>query len=297
MFENIPNLDWMFRGKNSKEEMKKVFEDANNIIVENEKFEKIPDALIRFITKIFFGNINKEDTFNEYTNILHRSDVRNLYNISNPNDNELDIIRIFNNIEYIIFGGYNTFKKELEQSKKLDFVTGGEDMPRLETEEEAEKRMLKRAKSSSSSVSDKEEKRRAVENTRKSQDKVSNRIRDARGLSLEKKDKNKKLRILSEDPEGLIKKIDEIIGKSETEIETEGEGLKIMTPNQLLTRLPILLAPKKAGNNGQKLNNEIRQIIYLTVCSYHVTYAFQSESTLYSCLNVKELLARNRREI
>ena len=35
----------------------------------------------------------------------------------------------------------------------------------------------------------------------------------------------------------------------------------------------------------------------MTVCSYHVTYGFQSESTLYSCLNVKELLARNRREI
>ena len=35
-----------------------------------------------------------------------------------------------------------------------------------------------------------------------------------------------------------------------------------MTPNQLLTRLPILLAQKKAGNNSQKLNNEIRQIIY-----------------------------------
>ena len=30
----------------------------------------------------------------------------------------------------------------------------------------------------------------------------------------------------------------------------------------------------------------------MTVCSYHVTYAFQSESTLYSLLNVKELLAR-----
>ena len=35
----------------------------------------------------------------------------------------------------------------------------------------------------------------------------------------------------------------------------------------------------------------------LTLCSCHVTYAFQSESTLYSCLNVKEFLARNRREI
>ena len=34
-----------------------------------------------------------------------------------------------------------------------------------------------------------------------------------------------------------------------------------------------------------------------TVCSCHVTYAFQSESTLYSCLNVKELLAQSRREI
>ena len=33
------------------------------------------------------------------------------------------------------------------------------------------------------------------------------------------------------------------------------------------------------------------------VCSYHVTYTFQIESTLYSCLNVKELLARSRREI
>ena len=31
-----------------------------------------------------------------------------------------------------------------------------------------------------------------------------------------------------------------------------------MTPNQLLTRLPISLAQKKAGNNSQKLNNEIR---------------------------------------
>ena len=39
------------------------------------------------------------------------------------------------------------------------------------------------------------------------------------------------------------------------------------------------------------------KITEMTVCFYHVTYAFQSESTLYSCLNVKELLARSRREI
>ena len=31
-----------------------------------------------------------------------------------------------------------------------------------------------------------------------------------------------------------------------------------------------------------------------TVCSYHVTHVFQSDPTLCSCLNVKELLAQNR---
>ena len=37
--------------------------------------------------------------------------------------------------------------------------------------------------------------------------------------------------------------------------------------------------------------------VHLTVCSYHVTYAFQREFTFYSCLNVKELLVQCRREI
>ena len=41
----------------------------------------------------------------------------------------------------------------------------------------------------------------------------------------------------------------------------------------------------------------IEVLLFLTVCSCHVTYAFQSQSTLYSCLNVKELLARSRHEI
>ena len=35
----------------------------------------------------------------------------------------------------------------------------------------------------------------------------------------------------------------------------------------------------------------------MTVCSCYVTYLFQSESTLYTCLNVKELLARSRHHI
>ena len=37
--------------------------------------------------------------------------------------------------------------------------------------------------------------------------------------------------------------------------------------------------------------------VHLTVCSYHVMYVFQSESTFYRCLNVKELFAWSRGEI
>ena len=38
----------------------------------------------------------------------------------------------------------------------------------------------------------------------------------------------------------------------------QGQGLKILTPDQMLSRLPITLAQLKAGNNSQKLKNEIR---------------------------------------
>ena len=43
----------------------------------------------------------------------------------------------------------------------------------------------------------------------------------------------------------------------------ERKGLKILTPNKLLTRLSILLAQIKIGNDSNKLKNEIRQILYL----------------------------------
>ena len=41
-----------------------------------------------------------------------------------------------------------------------------------------------------------------------------------------------------------------------------GPGLKLLTPNQMLSRLPISLAQLKAGNSSEKLKNEIRQLLY-----------------------------------
>ena len=46
------------------------------------------------------------------------------------------------------------------------------------------------------------------------------------------------------------------------QLEQEGSGIKILTSNQMLSRLSISLAQLKAGNNSDKLKNEIRQILY-----------------------------------
>ena len=53
--------------------------------------------------------------------------------------------------------------------------------------------------------------------------------------------------------------------------EQEGTGLKILTPKQMLQRLPIALAQVKAGNNSESLLNEIRQIVYSLYQSKQIT--------------------------
>ena len=52
---------------------------------------------------------------------------------------------------------------------------------------------------------------------------------------------------------------------------TEGKGLKILTPKQLLQRLLMALAQVKAGNNSESLLNEIRQIVYPLYQSKEIT--------------------------
>ena len=51
----------------------------------------------------------------------------------------------------------------------------------------------------------------------------------------------------------------------------EGQGIKILTPNQTLSRLPISLAQLEARNNSKKLKNEIRQLLYSFYCSKNIT--------------------------
>ena len=76
--------------------------------------------------------------------------------------------------------------------------------------------------------------------------------------------------IENENPE-LTAKIVEKILKFNKQDQQKGQGIKILTPNQMLNRLPIALAQLQAGNNSNKLKNEIRQLLYSLYRSKNMT--------------------------
>ena len=64
----------------------------------------------------------------------------------------------------------------------------------------------------------------------------------------------------TEKPDKIIDFVAEILAFN-TKIQS-GQGLKILTSDQMLSRLLITLAQLKAGNNSEKLKNKIRQLLY-----------------------------------
>ena len=57
----------------------------------------------------------------------------------------------------------------------------------------------------------------------------------------------------------ILKTAETILGFNR---QKQGKGLKVLTSNQTLSRLPIFLARLKVGNNSEKLKNEIKQLLY-----------------------------------
>ena len=87
------------------------------------------------------------------------------------------------------------------------------------------------------------------------------------------KEKIKKMseaEIESEDPESIVNIVEKIL-KFNKQNQQKGQGIKILTPNQMLNRLPIALAQLQAGNNSNKLKNEIRQLLYSLYRSKNMT--------------------------
>ena len=84
-----------------------------------------------------------------------------------------------------------------------------------------------------------------------------------------------KIKEMSEDekeiekPNKILKIVEEILEFNKQN--QSGKGLKILTTNQMLSRLSISLAQLKAENNSEKLKNKIRRILYFLYRSKKLT--------------------------
>ena len=100
----------------------------------------------------------------------------------------------------------------------------------------------------------------------------------------------------------LTTKTQQNMAKTQQKLTKTQQKLTKTQKNLIKTQKNLIKTQKnliKTQKNLIKTKNttKIKNTQNLTVCFYHVTYAFQSESRLCSCLNVKELLAQSRREI
>ena len=89
-----------------------------------------------------------------------------------------------------------------------------------------------------------------------------------------------------EKPYNIVKVVKKILKFNKRN--QEGKGLKILTPNQMLSRLPITLAQLKAGNNSDKLKNEIRQLLYSLYRSKNMTQ--QVYNNLMNYIRIKKII-------
>ena len=69
----------------------------------------------------------------------------------------------------------------------------------------------------------------------------------------------------------ILNIVNKILNFALKEQKQRGQGLKILTLSQMLSRLPISLGQLKAGNNSEKLKNEIRQLLYSSYRSKKLT--------------------------
>ena len=77
-----------------------------------------------------------------------------------------------------------------------------------------------------------------------------------------------------EQPDKILEFVKKILDFNEKIRKQNGLGLNILTPNQMLSRLPVSLTQLKVGNNSEKLKNEIRQLLHSLYRSKKLTKNF-----------------------
>ena len=177
------------------------------------------------------------------------------------NDNELELIKNF--LSKINNGSINNKNKagnefrKLQQKvtndrlrqdliKDLERYMFGEDIESIEPEEKFEESVAERVKT-----------RPRKQNASSSLPKIDSSEETADHLKfMEEQEKGQKKFSDNYDSHGWSSGSGNVVSKA------KGTSLKILTNKQMLNRLPILLAQIQAGNNSNKLKNEIRQILY-----------------------------------
>ena len=191
-------------------------------------------------------NINKDDYKNELLISKEREIFKGIYNKRFDKIEELNNKIDYNNLQYIIFSKKHTinFSELKSPLTLLDEIQKGETT--LQEAKDYQKDYLG-----------------YIKNIQKG------------NKNAQQREILPNLNMLYNAREEAIKFIEDyssmILEAKRLAKEQEGTGLKILTPNQMLKRLPIALAQVKTGNNSESLLNEIRQIVYSLHRSKEIT--------------------------
>ena len=77
-----------------------------------------------------------------------------------------------------------------------------------------------------------------------------------------------------EQPDKILEFVKKILDFNEKIRKQKALGLNILTPSQMLSRLPVSLTQLKVGNNSEKLKNEIKQLLHSLYRSKKLTKNF-----------------------
>ena len=97
-------------------------------------------------------------------------------------------------------------------------------------------------------------------------------------------------KFMTEENEKIIDIVERIFYLKQ--LDQSGQGLKMLTPNEMLSRLTISLAQLKAGNTSKKLKNEIRQLLYSLYQSEKLTKQLYIKSWNFNQKSVSSKLCK-----
>ena len=204
-------------------------------------------------------NINKDDYKDKLLPSKEREIFKDIYNKRLDKIKEMNNEIDYNDLDYIVLSSDMEYKFSVEKDpiSLLNAIKKGEMSP--EKAKYRQKYYLKYLNIIRKGNKNPRQKKTLsnIENYFNARNSSIKFIEDYGSMILEAK------RLAKEEQEGK--------GANEMSRVNASERLKILTPNQMLKRLPIALAQIKAGNNSESLLNEIIQIVYSLYRSKEIT--------------------------